>query len=183
MKAERNRHSATTVRSDGGVVNRSARSAPALLKLRGSARRCYRAAVGRGQFALVGMHFAQQSRTMSLIKHCSAAAWLALAGAGSWAMMRYENAPGAAGRPPREWPGASRLERGVDQPTLVLVAHPHCPCTRATLGELAILLARCPGYRTDLCPFQQTARNRGGLGKDGPMAKRCGDPGHDGGCG
>jgi hypothetical protein len=29
-----------------------------------------------------------------------------------------------------------------DKPTLVLFAHPHCPCTRASLHELAVLIAQ-----------------------------------------
>ncbi|MDB6154118.1 MAG: hypothetical protein JWL90_2571 [Chthoniobacteraceae bacterium] len=34
------------------------------------------------------------------------------------------------------------MERTAGKPTLILFAHPHCPCTRATLGELDALLAQ-----------------------------------------
>ena len=81
---------------------------------------------------------------MSLIKQCCTLAWLVTAAAGSWAMMRYENAPGSAGDPPRAWPPDSQIARAFDRPTLVMLAHPHCPCTRASIGELAKLIARCP---------------------------------------
>ncbi|HEX5175595.1 MAG TPA: hypothetical protein VFV83_01125 [Chthoniobacteraceae bacterium] len=82
---------------------------------------------------------------MSLTKHCCTFAWLVAAAAGSWAMMRYENAPGSAGNPPQTWPSDSKIVRAVDQPTLIMLAHPRCPCTRASIGELAKLLAQCQG--------------------------------------
>ena len=43
---------------------------------------------------------------------------------------------------PINGPGATRLARTPGQPTLVLLAHPQCTCTRASLGELAEALAR-----------------------------------------
>lgn len=68
--------------------------------------------------------------------------WLAAAAAGLWVLWRYDNTPGEAARAPGEWPAITRLARGVDRPTLVMLAHPHCACTRASLGELAEALAR-----------------------------------------
>ena len=56
----------------------------------------------------------------------------------------YDNAPGVAANAPREWPRQTTLVRAPDRPTLVLLAHPQCDCTRATLGELAEVLARAP---------------------------------------
>ncbi|HEV3410065.1 MAG TPA: hypothetical protein VG095_07215 [Chthoniobacterales bacterium] len=61
------------------------------------------------------------------------------------ALARYENTPGASGRVPDFWPAESLLARAVDQPTLVLFVHPHCPCSRATIGELAQLMADAQG--------------------------------------
>jgi hypothetical protein len=81
---------------------------------------------------------------MSLTKQCCTLAWLIAAAAGSWAMMRYENAPGSAGDPPKVWPADSQIVRALDRPTLVMLAHPRCPCTRASIGELAKLVAACP---------------------------------------
>jgi hypothetical protein len=40
------------------------------------------------------------------------------------------------------FPRGSALQLVSDKPTLVLFAHPHCPCTRASLRELDVLLAR-----------------------------------------
>jgi len=44
---------------------------------------------------------------------------------------------------PQTWPAQSRLARTPGKPALVLFMHPKCPCTRATLSELNILMARC----------------------------------------
>jgi hypothetical protein len=35
------------------------------------------------------------------------------------------------------------LARSANRKTLVMFAHPQCPCTRASIGELALLMARC----------------------------------------
>jgi hypothetical protein len=56
----------------------------------------------------------------------------------------YDNAPGVAASAPQQWPGPTTLVRAADRPTLVVLAHPQCDCTRATLGELAEVLARTP---------------------------------------
>jgi hypothetical protein len=71
-----------------------------------------------------------------------AAIWLAAAAAGLWVVWRYDNTPGQAAHPPADWPALATLERATDRPTLVMLAHPHCTCTRASLGELAEALAR-----------------------------------------
>ena len=68
--------------------------------------------------------------------------WLAAAVAGLSVLWRYDNTPGEAARAPRQWPALSRLARAADRPTLVMLAHPHCTCTRASLAELAEAIAR-----------------------------------------
>jgi hypothetical protein len=70
------------------------------------------------------------------------AAWLAAVASGLWLMLRFDLSPGALGDPPVMWPRESRLERAAGAPTLVVVIHPRCPCSRATLGELELLLER-----------------------------------------
>jgi hypothetical protein len=40
------------------------------------------------------------------------------------------------------WPADTALARASDGPTLVMLAHPRCVCTRASLMELAEVLAR-----------------------------------------
>ena len=68
--------------------------------------------------------------------------WLAVVAVGLAAIMDYDNRPGAAAHAPVHWPPDSRIVPAADGPTLVMLAHPRCDCTRASVGELAELLAR-----------------------------------------
>ena len=68
--------------------------------------------------------------------------WLGLALAGMFAIFSYSNTPSATDVAPAAWPVQSRLARSPHLPTLVLFAHPHCPCTRASLAELSKLWGR-----------------------------------------
>ncbi|HTM26341.1 MAG TPA: hypothetical protein VL225_14175 [Vicinamibacterales bacterium] len=71
-------------------------------------------------------------------------AWLASVGCGLAIVLAYENRPGAAAHAPVRWPAATALRAAADRPTLVFLAHPQCSCTRASLEELAQVLARVP---------------------------------------
>src|SRR5258706_16426988 len=71
--------------------------------------------------------------------------WLGGTVKGMTMLWDYENAPGIAGAPPQSWPLTSVFHRPVDRSTLVMAVHPQCPCTRASLAELAILLTRLHG--------------------------------------
>jgi hypothetical protein len=68
--------------------------------------------------------------------------WLASAIGGLFVVWAYENGPGTPASVESEWPANTALKPATDRPTLVLLAHPQCTCTRATLGELAEALAR-----------------------------------------
>jgi hypothetical protein len=70
------------------------------------------------------------------------AIWLAVVSAGLAVLMEYDTKPGAGATAPAEWPAESAVPRSPDGPTLVMLAHPRCDCTRASIGELAELLAR-----------------------------------------
>jgi len=61
------------------------------------------------------------------------------------AILAYESAPGRIGATPPEWPAASGIQRPTDRATLVMLAHPRCPCTRASIDELAKIMARIQG--------------------------------------
>jgi hypothetical protein len=60
-------------------------------------------------------------------------------------LTRYDTTEGLAGPNPEHWPASSGVEHSKDKPTLVMFAHPRCPCTRSSLKELAKILTRCPG--------------------------------------
>jgi len=71
--------------------------------------------------------------------------WLGLAVWGSFAMMSYSNKPGPAGVPPARWPVASQVPRPPHCPTLIMFVQPNCPCSKASVGELSVLMAHCGG--------------------------------------
>jgi hypothetical protein len=68
--------------------------------------------------------------------------WLIAIGAGGTVVLSYETSPGQTGTIPKYWPRESTLERAADRPTLIMIAHPRCPCTRASIGELAKIVAQ-----------------------------------------
>jgi len=85
------------------------------------------------------------ARATRVITIIVASVWLlAVVGAMGW-IVSYTNTPGAGGEAPSHWPAESQIALDSQVPTLVMFAHPHCPCTRASLGELALLMARCRG--------------------------------------
>lgn len=57
-------------------------------------------------------------------------------------MTNYELTPGAPATPPETWPAVATEMVSPDPalPTLVVFAHPKCPCTRATISELERLM-------------------------------------------
>jgi hypothetical protein len=83
-----------------------------------------------------------------LILFSGAIAWLLFVVLGLWLLMGYENTPGVAAAPPVQWPVDSQIQRTPNRATLIILAHPHCPCTRATVGELAAIMAHSQGRLT-----------------------------------
>jgi hypothetical protein len=96
----------------------------------------------------------QQSSRHSFMKAAKTSKWshrlLAAAGAfwvlavvtGFLILAQEEFTPVKASPQVALFPRSSTLQLVSDKPTLVLFAHPHCPCTRATLRELDGLLAQ-----------------------------------------
>jgi hypothetical protein len=70
-----------------------------------------------------------------------AVVWLIAVVGGMAYTWRYKTIPGKAATAPERWPAATELQRPSDRPTLVLLAHPRCPCSRASIAELARLQA------------------------------------------
>ena len=73
------------------------------------------------------------------------ALWLPAVAYGITVMWSYATTPGQPAEPPLFWPTTAAIRQGERQATLVMFAHPQCECTRATLGELAILMAQANG--------------------------------------
>jgi hypothetical protein len=91
--------------------------------------------------------------------------WLSLIAAGLSILWKYDNTPGQSAQAPSIWPSESCIPRTSERHTLVLLAHPRCPCTRASLGELDRLLAQSHDSVNVFVLFYQPYQ-AGGLPKD-----------------
>jgi len=69
--------------------------------------------------------------------------WSIVLALGWAAAVKYANTPGVREDARRLWPERSPIPLSQSRLTLLLFAHPRCPCTRATMAELAELVARC----------------------------------------
>ncbi len=86
------------------------------------------------------MPFLQNRR---ILLYAFLALWCCGIAAGAHALWRYSTTPGATGQAPESWPPEAPIQRRPGRATLVMLAHPECPCTRASLEELARIMARC----------------------------------------
>ena len=88
-------------------------------------------------------------------------AWTAGVAFGLRTILSYESKPGKIGAVPSKWPATSQIERLTNRPTLIMLAHPRCPCTRASVAELGQIMARLQGkvyaYVLFLHPAQSNA--------------------------
>ena len=75
----------------------------------------------------------------------AALAWIATVSAGFGALWIYGNTPGPGERAVGALPEGTGIELDAEGLTLVMVAHPRCPCTRASMEELARLVADVAG--------------------------------------
>jgi hypothetical protein len=71
------------------------------------------------------------------------AAWLGAISASIWTMFEFEMTPAAVARCPELWPQNSTLLHSFERPTLLMFVHPRCPCSRASVDELARLATSC----------------------------------------
>ena len=84
-------------------------------------------------------------KVLEVLKHKQiilVAVWLLAVGLGLHTLLRYKAKAGNAGQPPSTWPGNTLVSSPLHKPLLVMFAHPRCPCTKASLGELEQLVAR-----------------------------------------
>jgi hypothetical protein len=85
------------------------------------------------------------------------AVWVLAVGAGFAVLSRYSSEAGESGAVPASWPSASRISPQHDRATLVMFAHPQCPCTQASVSELARLMARFDGRLAGYVVFAKPA--------------------------
>jgi hypothetical protein len=74
--------------------------------------------------------------------------WVAAIVGGLGALQAYKSRPGSAGRTPAVFFERTRGANSSNRPRLLMFVHPKCPCSKASLGELAEIMAREPDKAT-----------------------------------
>lgn len=84
-------------------------------------------------------------RRASVVVALGLLVWFTVVGIGVRALMGYSYSPGPESSAPSMWPGSQEplLRSGTSM--LVMFAHPKCPCSRASIHELAVLMAAANG--------------------------------------
>jgi hypothetical protein len=77
----------------------------------------------------------------------AALVWTATIGAAFNAIRRFETTPGAAALAGPSWPSASSVPRQRGEWSLVMLVHPHCSCSRASVQELQAIIEKSPSVQ------------------------------------
>jgi hypothetical protein len=83
------------------------------------------------------------------------AIWIGLICCGFHFLFAYQTRPGSSGAVTTDWPPNSVITPSGSGWTLVMFAHPQCPCTHASVTELSQIMSRCQnltGYVVFLHP-------------------------------
>ena len=75
----------------------------------------------------------------------AAVLWLGAIGAGGFAMLNHAYSVGEAGAVDNQWPAGDTIPWTRSSPALVMMVHPNCPCSAASIEQLDRLLATAPG--------------------------------------
>jgi hypothetical protein len=96
---------------------------------------------------------------------------------GARTLWNYESSPGEVGRAPSLWPGRSSIAPSPGRFTLVMLAHPDCPCTRASLAELERIMARVQPRLDVFVLFAKPGASQADVAASGLWTKAAGIPG------
>src|SRR5687768_11828955 len=83
--------------------------------------------------------------------------WLLAVSAGMAIVFTYSGRAAPPATPVLTWPADVTLAHAPDKPILVMLVHPHCPCTRASISELAQIVTVASGAATFHVLFMQPA--------------------------
>ena len=72
------------------------------------------------------------------------AIWVLVIAAGFRVLVEYELRAGPSAAAPARWPANTSLHFDSARANFVMFAHPQCPCSRASMAELAVIMTRGP---------------------------------------
>jgi hypothetical protein len=79
--------------------------------------------------------------------------WVMVLSAGMRLLFSYEYSPSVDAKSPIAWPIGTVIRRNNRLATLVMLVHPRCSCSRASLSELARIMSRCQDKLTATVVF------------------------------
>jgi hypothetical protein len=79
-----------------------------------------------------------------LVLTTAALVWAGTVAAAYQAVRTFETTPGEAATAPRSWPAASVIRPAKGEWSLVMLVHPRCSCSRASVQELQAILDKSP---------------------------------------
>jgi hypothetical protein len=81
--------------------------------------------------------------------------WVVTVAAAVRSIRAFEATPGHAADGPAQWPPSSTIARQPETWTLVMLIHPHCSCSRASISELSAIMEKAPrNMRTYVLVYQ-----------------------------
>jgi len=92
--------------------------------------------------------------------------WITAVVAGMWCLMAFDTTPGRSGIASATWPSETGIAFQTGRNNLVMLAHPNCPCTRASLAELGEIMARSKGLISARVLFYQPTKRPADWNKD-----------------
>jgi hypothetical protein len=91
--------------------------------------------------------------------------WLSVVACGMAFVWSYNHKAGEPATAPLQWPVDSAVQRAANYYTMVMLAHPKCPCTRASVEEMSKLMAHCQGRLTTYVLFVKPQNSPGDWNK------------------
>ncbi|HEY0157498.1 MAG TPA: hypothetical protein VGF28_09455 [Thermoanaerobaculia bacterium] len=83
-----------------------------------------------------------RNRILTAVFTLAALIWVATVAAAYEAIRRFETTPGLPASAPRAWPAATAVPRAPGSWSLVMLVHPHCSCSRASVKELGEIVEK-----------------------------------------
>ncbi len=83
-------------------------------------------------------------RILTLSLFAAGALWITTIAMAFDAIRRFEVTPGLPASAPRAWPASAAVPRTPGAWSLVMLVHPHCSCSRASVQELGAIVEKAP---------------------------------------
>lgn len=83
-------------------------------------------------------------RVTTAVIIAAALVWASTVAAAYRAIRLFETTPGMDANAPAQWPGASTIRRTQGEWSLVMLVHPKCSCSRASVTELQAVIEKVP---------------------------------------